>query len=349
MKIHEKYIKRCIELAKKGLKSARPNPSVGCVVVYENTILGEGYTSPYGGNHGEVNAINAVADKNLLKKATLYVSLEPCNHFGKTPPCSDLIVKHEIKKIVIGCVDPNSSVAGAGIEKLKSNGCEVVVGILEEECIAVNKRFFATHTKNRPYVILKWAETKDGFIDRVRNDDDPLTPNWITKTYARQLVHKWRAEEDAILVGTNTALNDNPKLNVRDWSGDNPIRIVLDKSLRIPRTHHIYNGSVKTIVFSELKETSINNVSFEFIDFSGNVPTQVLSLLSNYGIQSLFIEGGQQTLQGFIDADLWDEARIFTGDVYFKEGLKAPVIGGKQIRSEFIENDVLRTFYNLKT
>ncbi len=346
MKIHEKYIKRCIELAKKGLNAARPNPSVGCVIVYQNTILGEGYTSPYGGSHAEVNAINAVSNKKLLKKATLYVSLEPCNHFGKTPPCSDLIIKHQIKRVVVGCIDPFAKVAGAGIEKLKSNGCEVIVGVLEKKCIAVNKRFFTFHTKNRPYIILKWAETQDGFIDKVRNDHSSLEPNWITNRYSRQLVHKWRSEEDALLIGTNTALNDNPKLNVRDWMGKSPIRIVLDRELRIPKSHHIYNGTVKTLILTELDELSTENITFERIDFSKNLLQQVLTVLKRYNIQSLFIEGGKQTLQTFIDSEMWDEARVFKGEVYFEDGLEAPIIKGEKSSSQRIGSDLLEIMYN---
>ena len=347
MKIHEKYIKRCIELAKNGLNSARPNPSVGSVIVYKNVIIGEGYTSAYGGNHAEVNAINAVANKELLKDATLYVSLEPCNHFGKTPPCSDLIVSHNIKTVVIGCVDPFEKVAGTGIEKLKLNGCNVIVGVLEKECIAVNRRFFTYHTKKRPYIILKWAETKDGFIDVIRNEESEIKPNWITQKYARQLVHKWRAEEDAILIGTNTAINDNPKLDVRDWIGNNPTRLILDRKLRIPKTHHIYNGTVKTIILTESKVASVDGVIFEEIDFSKNLLDEIVSILNKYEMQSLFIEGGRQTLQTFIDAGLWDEARIFIGNNSFKEGIKAPIISGKIISSKSIQSDLLRTIYNL--
>jgi len=349
VKIHEKYIKRCIALAQKGLHSARPNPSVGCVVVYKDVILGEGYTSVYGGSHAEVNAINAVLDTELLKKATLYVSLEPCNHFGKTPPCSDLIVKHGIKRVVIGCVDPFDKVAGTGIEKLKSSGCEVIVGVLQKECIAVNKRFFTFHTKKRPYIILKWAETKDGFIDRIRDDRSMLQPNWITNKYSRQLVHKWRAEEDAILIGTATALNDNPRLNVRDWNGNSPMRIILDRKLRIPKTNHIYDGTVKTVILTELKEAANDQVIFEQISFSENLVKEILTVMNRYEVQSLFIEGGRQTLQTFIDSGVWDEARIFTGDVCFKNGLAAPVITGKEVQQKFIQTDLLRVIQNNNT
>ena len=221
MKIHQKYIKRCIQLAKNGLGTTRPNPMVGCVIVCDDKIIGEGYTSPYGGNHAEVNAIESVTDKSVLSKATLYVSLEPCSHFGKTPPCSDLIVKYQLKKVVVGVVDDNSLVAGKGIEHLKSNGIEVVVGVLEDECKAINKRFFTFHQKKRPYIILKWAQIKDGFIDKKRTAADDNSPNWISNKYSQQLVHKWRGEEQSILVGTNTVISDNPRLNVRSWTGEN--------------------------------------------------------------------------------------------------------------------------------
>jgi diaminohydroxyphosphoribosylaminopyrimidine deaminase/5-amino-6-(5-phosphoribosylamino)uracil reductase len=219
--IHEKYIKRCIEIAKNGLGTARPNPMVGSVIVHEDVIIGEGYTSTYGGNHAEVNAIHSVQDKSLLKQATLYVTLEPCSHYGKTPPCSDLIITHNIPKIVIGCVDDNKKVEGQGIERLRKAGCHVIVGVLENACKEHHKRFLTFHNKKRPYVILKWAETKDGFIAPVSKDT--LQPVWITNEYSRQLVHKWRAEEQSILVGTQTVLDDNPSLTVRDWTGENPI------------------------------------------------------------------------------------------------------------------------------
>ena len=218
MKTHETYIKRCIEIAKNGLGLTAPNPMVGSVIVHNNKIIGEGYTSAYGGNHAEVNAINSVKHKELLKDATLYVSLEPCSHFGKTPPCSDLIVKHQIPNVVIGCMDDNVQVAGKGIAKLKAAGCNVTVGVLETKCKQHHKRFFTFHNKKRPYIILKWAETADGFIaPKTKNEKKPV---WITNTYSRQVVHKWRAEEQAILVGTNTVLEDNPSLTVRDWTGN---------------------------------------------------------------------------------------------------------------------------------
>jgi diaminohydroxyphosphoribosylaminopyrimidine deaminase/5-amino-6-(5-phosphoribosylamino)uracil reductase len=344
--IHEKYIKRCIELAKNGLVTARPNPSVGCVIVCDNRVIGEGFTSSYGGNHAEVNAIQAVKEKALLKKATLYVSLEPCNHFGKTPPCSDLLVKYGVKNVVIGCVDPYDKVAGSGIKKLEVNGCNVVVGVLEKECIESNQRFFTFHTKKRPYIILKWAETNDGFLDKKRGVTDAKKPNWITGKSARQLVHQWRAEEDAILIGTTTAINDNPKLNVRDWSGKNPTRIILDRSLRIPKEYHIYNDSARTIILTEQKRASFKNIIFEPVDFSRDLAKQVCAILYAYGIQSLFIEGGKQTLQTFIDANVWDEARIFKGNVSFLEGVLAPKLNGIVTSERTIKEEHLKIIKN---
>ena len=349
MNIHEKYIKRCIELAKNGLGTTSPNPMVGCVIVCDDHIIGEGYTSPYGGNHAEVNAINSVMDKKMLKKAILYVSLEPCNHLGKTPPCSDLIVKHTIPKVVVGCIDPYDKVAGKGIEKLKKNGCEVEVGVLEQECIAINKRFFTYHTKNRPYIILKWAESNDGFIDIDRKPEhqDAAQPNWISNQYSRQLVHKWRSEEQAILVGTNTVLNDNPKLDVRNWHGKNPIRIVLDRNLRIPNNYNVFDRSIKTVVITEKEgELKGGNLVFEQIDFSGNVAQQLCDVLFRLEIQSVLIEGGSQTLQAFVDTNLWDEARIFMGDVTLNKGVNAPAINGKVVCSQKLQSDVLKVLKN---
>lgn len=347
MKIHEKYIKRCLQLAKKGLGSTSPNPMVGSVIVFNDKIIGEGYTSPYGGNHAEVNAINSVTDKKLLKKATLYVSLEPCNHFGKTPPCSDLILKHNIPKVIVGCIDPYDKVAGKGVEKLQKQGCHVEVGVLEDECIKINKRFFTFHTKNRPYIILKWAETKDEFIDKVRTDKPLSKPIWISNQYSRQLVHKWRSEEQAILVGTNTAINDNPKLDVRSWVGKNPTRIVLDRNLRISKNYHLLDQTIKTIVITENKNEVVSDkLIYEQIDFFKNVPQQVCKILYKHTIQSVIIEGGSQTLQSFIDENLWDEARVFIADVNFTKGVKAPVIKGVEVSRQEIQSDILKILQN---
>ncbi len=345
MNIHEKYIKRCIQLAKNGLGTTCPNPMVGCVIVCDDKIIGEGYTSPYGGNHAEVNAIESVKDKSLLESAVLYVSLEPCNHFGKTPPCSNLIVYSKLSKVVIGIVDNNSLVAGKGVEHLKENGIDVVVGVLETECREINKRFFTFHQKKRPYIILKWAETKDGFIDKKRDKNSIKEPTWISNKYAQQLVHKWRSEEQSILVGTNTVIEDNPRLNVRSWHGENPIRLVLDNSLRIPHDVNVFDSSVKTLVFTNSKilfDDEKENVQLELLDYAKKVPEQICDILFRNEIQSIIIEGGAQTLQSFINANLWDEARIFIGDKIFKEGLKAPQIKGIEKERKLIFDNELK-------
>lgn len=333
MKIHEKYIKRCIELAKNGLPAAMPNPSVGAVIVLENKIIGEGFTSVYGGNHAEVNAINAVKDKSLLQKSTIYVSLEPCSHFGKTPPCCDLLIESKIPNVVIGTVDPNVKVAGNGIKKLIESGAKVTVGILEKECIESNIRFFTFHQKKRPYIILKWAESQDGFI--APESKIAQKPVWITNEFSRQLVHKWRSEEQAILVGTQTVIDDNPKLNVRDWSGKNPVRIVLDQNNRISKESHIFDNEAKTIVISSTE-----------IDFNKNIGIQITDILFNNNLQSVIIEGGSLTLQTFINENLWDEARVFKGKLLLENGTKAPVLKSEWTERQFILNDELLIFKN---
>jgi len=342
---HEQYIKRCLEIAKLGIGTARPNPSVGAVLVVDNKIIGEGFTSPYGGSHAEVNAINSVKDKELLKQATIYVTLEPCSHFGKTPPCSDLINNSEIKKVVIGCVDSNSLVSGKGIERLKNAGCEVVVGVLEKECKEHHKRFFTFHDKKRPYIILKWAVTNDGFIaPKNRNKQAPV---WITNETSRQLVHKWRSEEHAILVGTTTVLEDNPTLNVRDWNGENPVRIVIDKGLKIPTNLNIYDTSIKTIFITEKESNNRKNIFFEKIDFSNLVASQICDVLFKHKIQSVIVEGGAKTVQTFIDENLWDEARVFESEVSFTNGVKAPVLNEPKVLSEKnIKGDILKIVRN---
>ncbi|HRN45021.1 MAG TPA: bifunctional diaminohydroxyphosphoribosylaminopyrimidine deaminase/5-amino-6-(5-phosphoribosylamino)uracil reductase RibD, partial [Flavobacterium sp.] len=312
MKINEKYIRRCIELARNGLGTTYPNPLVGSVIVYDGKIIGEGWHKKSGESHAEVNAVKAVKDKSLLKKATIYVSLEPCSHFGKTPPCCDLIIKNNIPNVVIGTVDPNVKVAGNGIKKLIEAGIHVTVGVLEEECNALNKRFFTFHKKKRPFIVLKWAESQDGFIAPTEKLEKK--PVWITNQYSRQLVHKWRTEEQAILVGTQTAIDDNPKLNARDWSGKNPIRLVIDQNNRIEKNNHIFDNQAVTIVFSKSIDTiKKENTIFEILDFEKNIAEQIVQILYQHQIQSVIIEGGRQTLQTFIDANLWDEARVFVG------------------------------------
>lgn len=333
-------MRRCLELAKNGLGTTYPNPMVGSVIVCDGKIIGEGWHKKSGEPHAEVNAVNSVKEKSLLKKSTIYVSLEPCSHFGKTPPCCDLIIENKIPNVVVGTVDSNIKVAGNGIKKLIEAGAKVTVGILETECKELNKRFFTFHEKKRPYVILKWAETQDGFIA-------PLTkleqkPVWITNEFSRQLVHKWRGEEQAILVGTQTAIDDNPKMDVRDWTGKNPIRIVLDQNNRIPKDSHIYDNQVKTIIFSDItKAINEENTTFEIIDFKQILAKQILNVLYNHHIQSVIIEGGAQTLQTFIDENLWDEARVFIGNNNFSTGIKAPILALKNIEKHSIENDLL--------
>ena len=344
MKIHQFYINRCLELAKNGLPSAMPNPSVGALIVYENKIIGEGFTSAYGGAHAEVNAINSVKDKSLISKSTLFVSLEPCSHYGKTPPCCDLILKYDIPNLVIGTVDTNSKVAGNGIKKLIEAGKNVIVGVLEKECIESNKRFFTFHNKKRPYIILKWAESQDGFLSPEKKDK--TEPVWITNEYSRQLVHKWRSEEQAILVGTKTVLMDNPKLDVRDWNGKNPMRIVLDRTGKIPDDYHVKDQKIKTIVLTEQENlTSFENLIFEYVIFDFKLPTKICAILYKYNIQSVIIEGGNQTLQTFIDDNLWDEARVFKGESFLKGGTKAPILE-RFYNSEKIKNDELKLFFN---
>jgi len=346
---HEKYMRRCLELAKNGLGTTYPNPMVGSVIVSDDKIIGEGWHKKSGEAHAEVNAVNAVKDKSLLKNATMYVSLEPCSHYGKTAPCCDLIIGNEIPNVVIGTVDPNIKVAGSGIKKLIEAGKNVIAGVLEAECVELNKRFFTFHNKKRPYVILKWAESKDGFIAPIRKaQDDQIKrkPVWITNEFSRQLVHKWRSEEQAILVGTHTAVNDNPKLDVRDWTGNNPVRIVLDQNNRIPKASHLFDNQVKTIIFSKLSASSKENCNFEGIDFGQNIAKQILNVLYKHQIQSVIIEGGSQTLQTFIDENIWDEARVFIGNPSFETGIKAPVLAMTKTEKHSIENDILIIFRN---
>jgi diaminohydroxyphosphoribosylaminopyrimidine deaminase/5-amino-6-(5-phosphoribosylamino)uracil reductase len=344
VKIHEKYINRCIELAKNGLGTTYPNPLVGSVIVYEDKIIGEGWHKKAGEPHAEVNAINSVKDRTLLSRATIYVSLEPCSHFGKTPPCSDLIIFHKIPNVVIGTIDPNEKVAGKGIKKLMEAGANVTIGILEKKCHDLNKRFFTFHNKKRPYIILKWAETADGFIAPIAKDEQK--PIWITNKHSRQLVHKWRTEEQAILVGTKTVLDDNPSLNARDFSGNNPVRIVLDKSGKIDAKFNVKfnvkDNNIKTIFITEKDDfQTTENCIYEKCLFDENLIESILAVLVKHQIQSVIIEGGSRTIQSFIDKDLWDEARVFKGKTIFKKGVKAPTINHSIKRQTQILTDEL--------
>lgn len=322
----ELYMRRCFDLARLGFGATAPNPMVGSVIVHQDKIIGEGYHKKYGAPHAEVNAINSVNDKSLLQTSTLYVNLEPCSHFGKTPPCADLIIQHRIPKVVIANTDPNRLVQGKGIEKLRNAGIEVVTDVLKKEGDELNKRFFIYHRKNRPYIILKWAQTKDGFIDVERTHTRPQRPTWITSEEARMLVHKWRSEEQAIMVGTNTAFLDNPKLNVREWTGKSPVRIVIDRNMRLPQNLSLYDGSVPTIVFTARKpdEDESSKVEFVTVAFDGYLPEHMLGELYRRNIQSLIIEGGTKLIHGFLEANLWDEARVFTSGDFFTSGVEAP-------------------------
>jgi diaminohydroxyphosphoribosylaminopyrimidine deaminase/5-amino-6-(5-phosphoribosylamino)uracil reductase len=345
VKLHEKFMSRCIELAKKGLGSTYPNPLVGSVIVHEGKIIGEGWHYKAGEAHAEVNAMKNVTNQNLLPKATIYVSLEPCSHFGRTPPCADRIISAGIKKVVVGSTDPNPEVNGRGIAKLKDAGLEVKVGILQKQCETLNKRFYTFHKKKRPYIFLKWAQTEDGFIapaDRRKKKE----PVWITNDFSRQHVHKMRTEEVAILAGTNTVLDDNPSLTARYWKGTSPYRIVLDRSNRIPENAAVLDGSVPTLVISGSSRPNTANLNYEVIDFSEPIAKQICDLLFKKEIQSMIVEGGARTLQTFIDEDLWDEAFVFQGPVNFGEGVGAPKISGMLVSERTIKNDLLQHYLN---
>jgi len=333
------YMQRALQLAQLGMGKVSPNPMVGCVIVHHDEIIGEGFHEQYGGPHAEVNAVADVTNKELLNEATVYVTLEPCSHYGKTPPCADLLVKHQVRKVVICNNDPNPLVAGKGILRLKEAGIEVEVGLLSEQGLELNRRFFTSFEKKRPYVILKWAQTADGFVARENYDS-----KWISNQYSRQMVHKWRSEEAAILVGKNTALYDNPSLTTRDWCGADPVRIVLDKKLELNRSMHLFDGSVKTYCFTTLEEVDSSNL--EFIQVAEITPGVVLKELHNRRIQSIIIEGGSKTLQSFINANLWDEARVFTSATHFEKGIKAPDIEGNILSEQNVQQDQLRIIRN---
>ena len=321
---HEKYMKRCIELAQLALGNTYENPVVGAVIVHKGKIIGEGYHRKSGEAHAEVNAINSVKNQNLLKESTIYVSLEPCSHIGKTPACSTLIINKKIPRVVVGTIDPFNKVKGKGIKMLKQAGIDVTIGVLEKECRELNKRFFTYHEKKRPYVILKWAQTIDGFID---SDGKFSSESWITNNTSKALVHKWRTEEQAILIGRITAAKDNPQLNVRNWSGNNPVRLIIDLNDNLPKNLKIFDNSQKTIIYSYSKtEKSGENTEFIKLDKNKNIINQILSHLYKIGIQSLIVEGGEKVLSQFINSGNWDEARVFIGNKMFVSGVKAPVL-----------------------
>lgn len=332
------FMQRALDLALNGRGYVSPNPLVGCVIVVEGKIIGEGYHKKYGEAHAEVNAVNSVDDKSLLSKSTVYVALEPCSHFGKTPPCADLLLKHNVRKVVIANVDSNPLVGGKGIEKLKNAGIEVETGVLEKEGRELNKRFFTFIEKKRPYIILKWAQTADGFIARKNFDS-----KWISGELSRQLVHRWRAEESAILVGKNTVFHDDPQLNVRNWSGPNPVRIVIDAKLSLPTTLKIFDGQQRTIIYNTKKSETSPNIEFVKLETEDFV-NHLLTDMHRKGLQSVIIEGGSQTLNHFFEKDLWDEARIFTSPTTFGEGIPAPKISAHMLSQTQIDTDLLKIY-----
>ncbi|MAP53855.1 bifunctional diaminohydroxyphosphoribosylaminopyrimidine deaminase/5-amino-6-(5-phosphoribosylamino)uracil reductase RibD [Altibacter sp.] len=347
MSNHETFMMRCVQLAKNGLGSSYPNPLVGSVIVHKGSIIGEGWHFKAGMPHAEVNAIESVKEKNVLKEATLYVSLEPCSHFGKTPPCANLIIDSGIKKVVVGSLDPNPKVSGRGIQKLMEAGCHVLVGVASEACEELNKRFFTFHTKKRPYIFLKWAQTSDGYLAPSKENRTEQAPIWITGKAARQWSHKLRAEEQSILVGTQTVLDDDPGLTTRDWYGSSPLRIVIDRNLRIPETATVFNGSSETLVLTEKEKENNTMVRYERVLFSENLPKQICDILYTSNVQSMIVEGGTKTLQSFIALNLWDEAFVFTGSVRFSSGIAAPVISSRLFSEKKIKEDLLRHYKNL--
>jgi len=344
---HQFYLDRCIELAQLGVGFVSPNPMVGSVIVCDDQIIGEGYHMAYGQAHAEVNAIknvfeNHVNAKELLKRSTIYVNLEPCSHFGKTPPCADLIISNEIPKVVIGCRDPFDQINGKGIEKLRNAGIEVIEDVLTEKCLDLNKRFFTRIQKLRPYIILKWAQTSNGFFSPLDG-----SKRWISSKEAKQLVHRWRSEEDAVLVGKNTALADDPLLNVREWSGRDPVRIVIDRRLELPKELNVFDQTQDTIIFNNLKTDIEGKIKYlELEDFDNLLPQLIAYQLYLMDIQSLIVEGGSKTLNLFLESGLWDEARVFISPESWEEGVLAPELKGNSDEVQKIGPDILKIWHN---
>lgn len=336
---------RCLQLAEFGAGYVSPNPMVGAVLVYQDQIIGEGYHQRFGHAHAEPNAINSVRDLELLQKSTLYVNLEPCSHYGKTPPCAELIIKSNIPRVIIGTLDPNPKVAGKGVKLLLDAGIEVVVGVLENECRTLNKRFFIFHEQKRPFVLLKWAQTKDGFIDIKRNDvsEKPLQ---ISNEITRQLTHKIRSENQAILVSTNTVLLDNPTLTVRFWTGKNPIRIIIDRTNKIPDNYNVMNGLVQTLIFSCNEKVVNKNLEYCIIPFNDNVLRIILNELYKRNINSVLVEGGAKVLNSFIDSGLWDEANVEVSEQIINDGIYAPRIMELPSQCKIYNSHQWLYFYN---
>jgi diaminohydroxyphosphoribosylaminopyrimidine deaminase / 5-amino-6-(5-phosphoribosylamino)uracil reductase len=339
----ETFMFRCIELARMGAGYTAPNPMVGAILAHGDRIIGEGYHQQYGQAHAEVNCIASVSkdDEGLISRSTLYVSLEPCAHHGKTPPCADLIIRKKIPKVVVGCRDPFKEVDGKGIEKMRAAGIEVVTGVLENGCRDLNSRFFTFHTQGRPYVILKWAQTLNGRIGHA--DRTRLV---ISNEYSNRVVHKWRSEEASILVGTNTARHDDPSLTTRLWTGNDPVRLVIDMDLSLPLKLKLFDGSVRTVVFNTVKHEENDRLHFYRVSPGQRLVEQISNALYRLKIQSVIVEGGARLLQQFIDEGLWDEARVITNtDMYIADGLAAPVLGKAQLdKSEQILNDIIHWY-----
>ncbi|MFA9391247.1 MAG: bifunctional diaminohydroxyphosphoribosylaminopyrimidine deaminase/5-amino-6-(5-phosphoribosylamino)uracil reductase RibD [Prolixibacteraceae bacterium] len=342
----DQYIGRCLELAKLGERRVAPNPMVGCVIVSNAKIIGEGYHQLFGGPHAEVNAINSVKDQHLLQDSTLYVNLEPCAHFGKTPPCSDLIIEKKIPRVVIGTIDPYAEVAGKGIEKMQAAGIDVQVGFLTKECLELNRRFFTFHKAQRPYIILKWAQTADGFVDIDRNSEQLGQPTWITNEMARIAVHKQRSTESAILIGTDTALSDNPSLTVRDWYGKQPLRIVPDLNQRLPKELSLFDQKSPTLTLSRSEYPDGRSTQILQVNDDEKVIDTLLRHLYTEGILSVIVEGGPKMLQSFIDRELWDEAHVYTGQLCFGSGVKAPLFEKSPVKFDRFYNSELKIYRN---
>lgn len=333
MTIDEKYMARCLQLALNGKGHTHPNPMVGAVVVHNGRIIGEGYHRQYGKPHAEVNAIDSIKDKSLLEESTIYVSLEPCSHYGKTPPCAKLIIESRIPRVVVAIPDPYPSVSGRGIKMLQEAGIDVTIGVLEQEAWQLNKDFFTAQIDDRPYIYLKWAQTRDGYIDKAREEGAKAQPTPISSDFSKIMVHKKRAEVSAIMIGTNTAVNDNPSLTTRFWYGHNPVRVILDRQCRIPAGYKLFDGKVKTIVFteSEVPAAAADKLTFIQVKFDNNLFKNIFPILKIHKINSVLVEGGQKLLQSLIDKGIWDEAYIETSDMDFGAGVKSPVISGTVI------------------
>ena len=346
MEQHQIYMHRCLQLAAQGAGFVAPNPMVGAVLVYKNRIIGEGYHQQYGEAHAEVNCINSVKeeDKPLIAESALYVNLEPCAHLGKTPPCVELIIQQKIPSVIIGCQDPFEAVNGKGIEQLKAAGIVVLTGVLENECRVLNKRFFIFHTLQRPYIILKWAQSKNR---RIANAD--FSRVWITNVYSNRLIHRWRSEEAAIMIGTNTALQDDPALNTRHWTGPNPVRLVVDMNMRLPATLQVFDKKQKTIVFNAVKNEEHENLIFYKIDKEPSMVKGILKACYELGLQSIIIEGGNKLAESFINEHAWDEARVIENSrLIIDNGLRAPVLSNQMfVFSENVLNDEISYYKNL--